>query len=145
MAFTYNTRFFNKSKYGASKCQCSLGHTHDSKKEAKRCDELHLLLRLGEISELELQKEYLLIPALYKEIELEETFTKGEKKGKHKVKRVCEEKKVVYKADFVYIDKRLGKTVIEDCKGMRTTEYIIKRKLMKQLYCKGDKIVFIET
>lgn len=133
------------SKYKAKKATCSAGHTHDSKKEAKRCDELHMLQRSGVIDELELQKEYLLIPALYRKVELKERYKKGKNKGLPKTKLVCEEQKVVYRADFVYIDKRIGKIVIEDCKGMRTKEYILKRKLMKQLYCKGDDTVFTET
>lgn len=135
----------NYNKYGAKKAICAAGHVHDSTKEARRCDELHLLQRSGEIDELELQKEYLLIPALYREVELKERYKKGRNKGRHKTKRICEEKKVVYKADFVYIDKRTGKIVIEDCKGMRTKEYILKRKLVKQIYCKGDDTVFTET
>ena len=137
--------FGSHNKYKAKKAVCSAGHVHDSTKEARRCDELHLLQRVGEIDELELQKEYLLIPPLYREIELKERYKAGKNKGQPKIKRVCEEKKVVYKADFVYIDKKTGKIVIEDCKGMRTKEYILKRKLVKQLYCKGDGTVFVET
>ncbi len=46
----------------------------------------------------------------------------GVKKGKL-LERECS-----YIADFVYIKN--GKIVVEDTKGVRTKEYIIKRKLM---------------
>ena len=94
----------NQSKYRARKVTFD-GITFDSKREANRFMELRLLLRAGEISDLELQKKYQLIP----------------KQGK--------ERAVHYVADFVYKDKT-GKTIVEDTKGMRTREYIIKRKLM---------------
>lgn len=137
--------FQNYSKYHAKKSTCRQGHTHDSVKEAARCDELHLLLKCGAISNLELQKKYPIIPALYETVTLKEVYKIGEKKGEHKTKRICVEQAVYYLADFVYFDKETGKTVIEDCKGVRTKEYIIKRKLMKQQYCQDGKTVFIET
>ena len=123
---SYAGYFQNRSKYGAKKCTCSQGHTHDSKKEATRCDELHLLLRVGEISNLELQKSFEIIPAI--------NYATPMKK----------ERKVCYKADFVYNDKA-GRCVIGDTKGMRTKEYILKRKLVKMLYCQDGKTIFIET
>lgn len=118
---------FNKNKYGARKAVCTAGHTHDSAKEAKRCSELQLLLKAGKITDLEIQKEFLLVPAV-----------KYEEPMKN-------ERKACYKADFVYYDKAIGKTVIEDSKGMRTKDYILKRKLVKQLYCSDGKTIFIET
>ncbi|MFX7845371.1 hypothetical protein ABTK14_24240 [Acinetobacter baumannii] len=36
-------------------------------------------------------------------------------------------------ADFVYKDAN-GNTVVEDTKGVRTKEYILKRKLMLRVY-----------
>ncbi len=36
-----------------------------------------------------------------------------------------------YKADFVYYDKTLNKTIIEDVKGMRTPLYKLKKKLIE--------------
>lgn len=47
------------------------------------------------------------------------------------------EKPVYYIADFVYIDKH-GNTVVEDTKGVRTKDYVIKRKLM--LWRHGIKV-----
>lgn len=45
---------------------------------------------------------------------------------------------MVYVADFVYTDNNTAEQVVEDAKGERTKEYIIKRKLM--LYLKGIRI-----
>ena len=107
------------------------GIVFDSKKEATRYRELILLQRAGEITELELQKEFELIPAQY------ETFPRYGKNGQRiKDGKRCLEKPVKYKADFVYKDN--GEEVIEDTKGVKTKEYIIKRKLM--LYIHGIKI-----
>lgn len=104
------------NKYGNKKTACTIGHMHDSKKEAYRCNELHWLLRSGQISDLKIQVPFELIP-------------------KQKSERKC-----TYKADFVYTEN--GQTVVEDVKGVKTKEYIIKRKLFKYKYpdCK-----FIET
>ena len=107
------------------------GITFDSKHEAARYRELSLLQRAGEISELELQKEFELIPAQY------ETFPRYGKKGQRITDgKKCIEKPVKYRADFVY--KENGAQIVEDAKGVKTKEYIIKRKLM--LYMHGIKI-----
>jgi hypothetical protein len=83
----------------------------DSKKEGRRYTELKLLQRGGIISDLRLQVPYELVPA--------------QRGGLRK------ELPVTYIADFVYVEK--GKTVIEDTKGVRTKDYVIKRKMMKML------------
>lgn len=101
-----------------------------SKKEANRYTELKLLEKAGKIKDLELQKPYELIPAQHEEST--ETYTKGIHKGEHKTKLL--ERAVIYKADFVYIDCEAGKQVIEDTKGFRTPEYILKRKLLLWRY-----------
>lgn len=121
------------TKYHSKKCQCLHGHIHDSKKEARRCNELHLLLKAGEITELEVQKPYVLIPAQSETIE--RYSDKTGRRLKDSIKTV--ERECLYYADFVY-KNRDGTTVVEDTKGMRTPEYIIKRKLM--LYVHGIKI-----
>lgn len=95
---------------------------YDSKKEYRRAQELKLLEKAGEISELQEQVKYLLIPAQYQDID-------GKKK--------CVEQACSYIADFTYRDKA-GKLVVEDTKGVRTPEYIIKRKLM--LFTRDIKI-----
>jgi len=84
----------------------------DSKAEAKRWQELLLLERAGEITDLKRQVRYELLP-----------FQKGENRNERK----CE-----YVADFTYIDN--GKLIVEDAKGMTTKDYIIKRKLMLYIH-----------
>jgi hypothetical protein len=44
------------------------------------------------------------------------------------------ERKVVYVADFVYNDQRTCERVVEDTKGVKTKDYIIKRKLMLYIH-----------
>lgn len=51
---------------------------------------------------------------------------------KGKPVRVLMERSCSYVADFVY--ECDGETVVEDTKGFRTKEYIIKRKLMLYKY-----------
>ena len=85
------------------------GITFDSAKEAKRYAELRLLQRAGQIFELQRQVPYVLVP-------------------KQVIDGKTVERPVVYKADFVYTEN--GQEVVEDVKGLRTKEYIIKRKLM---------------
>lgn len=106
------------------------GITFDSKKEASRYMELKLLERAKKISNLRRQVKYVLIPAQYEKST--EKYKKGENKGRLK-QGVLLERECSYIADFVYIDEN-GKKVVEDTKGMRTKEYIIKRKLMLATY-----------
>ena len=101
------------SKYKSKKTEVD-GITFDSKKEAARYSELKLLEKVGAISNLELQREFILVP----------TQKENGKKGK------VIERAVKYKADFCYKDNETGEFVVEDTKGVRTPEYIIKRKLM---------------
>ena len=106
------------------------GHTYDSKKEARRYCELLLLVRAGEITDLQRQVEFELIPAQYETVE-----RYSEKTGKQlKDGSRCVERAVNYVADFTYIDKG-GSLVVEDVKSpiTRTKDYIIKRKLMRYL------------
>ena len=80
------------------------GITFDSQREASRYAELKLLERAGEISDLKLQVPFELIP------------------------KQSGERAVKYIADFVYLEG--GKSVVEDVKGKKTRDYIIKRKLL---------------
>lgn len=125
-------KYHNKKTYTAD------GILHDSKREANRWAQLCLLQSAGKISELDRQVRFELIPAQYEEIYTGEFYQRGARKGEPKLKRVCLENSVVYVADFIYKDHDTGQTVVEDTKGKRTKEYIIKRKLM--LYLKGIKI-----
>ena len=110
------------------------GICFDSQREAQRYCELVLLQRAGKITNLERQKPYKLIPAQY------ETYPRLGKNGqKLKDGRRCIEKAVTYVADFVYLQD--GQLIVEDAKGVKTPEYVIKRKLM--LYIRGIKITEI--
>lgn len=97
------------TKYHSRKITVN-GIEFDSRREARRYQELQMLLRSGEITQLEMQKKYVLIP--------------GQKKPSGGTERP-----VTYTADFVYKDKD-GKEVVEDVKGVRTQQYTIRRKLM---------------
>ena len=75
-----------------------------------------MLERSGYISDLKLQVKYVLIPA------------QKDESGKV-LERECS-----YIADFVYFDQKAQRTVVEDAKGFKTKDYIIKRKLMLERY-----------
>ena len=114
-----------KSKYHNIKTRALDGTVSDSIKEARRGQELLLLEKAGKITELRRQVKYELIPAQY------ETYERYSKKGKRLKDGVrLLERKVDYVADFVYTITETGENVVEDSKGVRTADYIIKRKLM---------------
>ena len=117
------------SKYHNRKVELQ-GEVFDSKKEAARYMELKALEKAGKISGLQRQKKFTLIPAQYEE------GTVGPRGGKKKGKLL--EREVAYYADFVYFDEEEKDFVIEDTKGVRTKEYIIKRKLL--LWLNGYQI-----
>ena len=97
----------------------------DSRKEARRFQELMLMQRAGQISGLQRQVPFELLPA---QREPERIGARGGRKPGRVLER-----RVVYVADFVYTLPGVGQ-IVEDCKGMRTPEYIIKRKLMLWRY-----------
>jgi len=117
------------SKYHAKKVSIQ-GEVFDSKKEARRFLELQMLEKAGRISGLQRQKKFVLVPAQY------EPETTGPRGGRIKGKLL--EREVAYYADFVYFDEEEKDFVIEDTKGVRTKDYIIKRKLM--LWLNGYQI-----
>lgn len=110
--------------------------TFDSLKEYRRFRELRLLEKAGEVTELKRQVEFELLPAQYEEVPTGEVYKRGERQGQPKKKRVCVELPVKYIADFVY--KENGKQVVEDTKGVKTKDYILKRKML--LYLHGIRI-----
>lgn len=118
---------WNYSKYHAKKTW-AYGIQFDSKKEARRYQELKLLESAGKIEDLKTQVKFTLLPAQ------REPDTVGPKGGKIKGKVL--EREVAYIADFVYVEN--GQMVVEDTKGMKTPEYVIKRKLL--LYMTGIRI-----
>lgn len=77
----------------------------DSQRELRRWQELKLLEKAGEITELDRQVRFELIP----------------KDGR--ARAIC------YIADFVYL--RAGERVVEDSKGFRHKLYLLKKRLMK--------------
>ena len=102
-----------RSKFGNKKTG-----RYDSKKEAARARELRFLQMDGQIRNLQEQVKFELIPS--------------QRENGKVVERACS-----YVADFVY--ERNGQQVVEDTKGFRTKDYIIKRKLM--LHVHGIRIV----
>lgn len=102
-----------KSKYSNRKVNID-GITFDSKKEANRYKELKILENLGKISNLELQPVYV----------LQESF-------KYKGKNI---RAIKYIGDFEYVDSKTGNKVLEDTKGFKTKDYLIKVKLLKNKY-----------
>ena len=89
------------------------GIKFDSKKEAERYIELKLLEKTGEISDLELQPKFHLLPT-----------TKWNGKTLRKIS---------YTADFKYKDKN-GKTIVEDVKGYKTDKYRLKMHMLIVFY-----------
>jgi hypothetical protein len=114
-----------RNKYYNVKTKTSDGNVFDSTKEARRWEQLLLLAKAGEITELQRQVAYELIPNQY------ESYERYSKRGERlKDGQRLLERKVEYVADFVYTIAETGENVVEDAKGVRTKEYIIKRKLM---------------
>ena len=101
-----------KSKYGNRKVTVN-GIVFDSAKEGDRFLELLALYRAGEITDLRLQPEFTLIEGFM--------TPEGEKVRAER-----------YRADFSYT--RDGEQIVEDVKGHRTKEYLIKRKQMLDKY-----------
>lgn len=100
-----------KSKFNNTKVTIG-AKTFDSKKEAKRYQELVSLARGRHIKDLRLQVPYELVPA---------TRING-----------VHQRPIKYIADFVYIED--GKEVVEDVKGVKTDVYKLKRRLMKMIH-----------
>ena len=97
------------SKYGNKRTD-----GYASKREAKRAAALKIMAASGAITDLREQVPYLLVP-------------KAVDSGGRVIERAAH-----YIADFVYL--RDGTEVVEDCKGMRTPEYVLKRKLMLMVH-----------
>ena len=109
-----------RNKYNAKKVKID-DFTFDSKAEARRYQELKLLLRNGEIKDLELQPKFLL------------TDTIRHYGTTHR--------KMYYIADFKYLEN--GRLIVEDVKGMKTDVYNAKIKMFLSKY--GDKLEFREV
>ena len=106
--------------------QVTVGNeTFDSGKEYRRFCELKLLQRAGKITDLQRQVKFVLIPTQ------REPDTIGPRGGVKEGKVI--EQECSYIADFVYYNKE-GSFVVEDTKGFRTKDYVIKRKLMLHVH-----------
>lgn len=110
------------------------GETFDSRKEFHRYKELLILERAGKIKNLQRQVKFELVPPQYDPVERYSEKTGLRLRDGKKIA----ERGVYYIADFVY-SLPDGSTVVEDVKGIKTTEYVIKRKLMRHVH--GIKIL----
>lgn len=101
------------NKYKAKKTACAQGHLHDSKREAKRCDELRLLQRAGKIEGLTIQPRF-------------EFVVNGSKvkMGNGQFAR--------YTPDFEYMEN--GQLVAEDTKGFKTEAFALRAALFRHCF-----------
>ena len=107
-----------KSKYHNRKTK-----GFDSAKEWRRNQELEALQRAGEISELNRQVPFVLMPS----------YTIADETTRQGFKTVRE---IRYIADFTYRLKD-GTRIIEDVKGMQTDVFKLKRKLLERKIALG--------
>ena len=111
-----------RSKYGNRKVVRD-GIKFDSEREAARFGELKVLRAMGKIRDLRLQANFTLVEG-YKTIEGERI------------------KPMVYRADFTYeraTEPDIAGVVrwlreVEDAKGAKTKDYLLKKKLMQDKY-----------
>lgn len=106
------TVFRKQAKYSNKKVMLE-GIAFDSKAEARRWQELQLLVQAGEISELRRQVPLVLAPGVR---------LAGSARARPAVRLVV---------DFCYIEK--GSLVWEDAKGFETPISLLKRHLAKAL------------
>lgn len=120
-----------------------------SKKEAKRAAELRLMEQAGQIKNLQEQKRFVLVPAIY-ETESGKIVKDWAEKPKKELERQYGklkilERSLVYVSDFVYVDCATGETIVEDVKGYKKSNaavyriFTAKRKLMLHEY--GIRVV----
>ena len=109
------TALFQAQQTSARKYRNTPTAEHASKAESNRAAELRLLQAAGEITALLEQVPFELIPP------------QRDAHG-NLLERAC-----TYVADFTYTT-RAGERIVEDRKGHRTPQYVIKRKLMLHRY-----------
>ena len=106
----YPRQYGKYNKYNAKKTEF-MGYKFDSKWEAERYGQLASMQMAGVVKDLERQVKFDIVV------------------NKHKI---CK-----YIADFVYIlthENGKKEKIIEDAKGVQTTDFKIKKKLMKAVF-----------
>ena len=105
------------NKYHVAPAEARTAHdiTFDSRAEMRRYLELCMLQRAGEIKDLELQPEYVLVPP-------------------YSLRDGTKSRGVRYRADFRYLETGTNRIIVEDVKGMRTRDYLIKKALLLWRY-----------
>lgn len=101
------------SKYRAVRTPCNHGHKHPSKREAKRCNDLHLLQRAGAISQLTYE------PVFRFEIDGKPVKMRNGSVAK-------------FTPDFQYFEDE--KHVVEDVKGMMVRDMPLRLALFRHLF-----------
>lgn len=104
-----------RHKYAAKSAACNAGHSHPSRKEANRCNELYLLQRGGVICDLVVEPQY-----WFKPDGRQLMHENGRRAG--------------YKPDFGYVEA--GQRVVEDVKSeaTKTGDYVLRRQLFRHLF-----------
>ena len=103
-------------KYGAKAALCGFcTKPHPSRREAKRCADLHILQRAGEIDELEVG------PRFFFEIN-----------GRPLVHD--NGRRAVYTPDWRYRRVKDNRAVVEDAKGMRVRDWPLRKALFRACY-----------
>lgn len=105
------------NKYGAKKCECGVGHVHDSKAEARRCNELHLLQRAGKIAGLQQQ------PVFHFAVDGRPVMLDNGQQAR-------------LKADFAYVEN--GRKVVEDRKGVIVRDFPLRWALARTMWPEID-------
>ena len=112
----YPRQYGKYNKYNAKKTEF-MGFKFDSKWEAERYGQLSSMSLAGIVKDLQRQIKYDIV--------------------------INDQKICRYIADFVYIlvnEDGSEEKIVEDAKGVQTTDFIIKKKLMKAIYNINIKI-----
>ena len=96
-----------KNKYNANSCRCINDHSHDSRDEARYCEQMHIEMKAGHYKSIDRARQF--------ELRVNDN-------------RIC-----LHQPDWfvVYPD---GSEGIVEYKGFATREWDIKRKLFEALY-----------
>lgn len=101
------------NKYRAKKTACNQGHMHASGREARRCNDLHLLQRAGAISGLQQQPVF--------------RFSVDGRPVK-----LANGQQAKLTADFFYVEN--GRKICEDVKGFTVRDFPLRWALAKALW-----------